>query len=138
MLDFVEEPFGQIALAIEPSVESQGCDAIGHRLHIGPGAARGQGLAQGIGVVGSICQQHVAAFDGVDHVLRTAPVMGLAFGDLEPDRQAARILRDGLVLLRRVCRGGCSTAASRLLETVAVAVHGQDVNEVQSSNGSSR
>lgn len=48
-------------------------------------------LARGVGVIGSIRQQHVAAFDGADHVLRAAPVMGLAFGDFENDRQATSI-----------------------------------------------
>lgn len=42
MLEFVEEPFDQMAVAIESPVESQGDDAIWHRLYIGCRAALGQ------------------------------------------------------------------------------------------------
>ena len=58
---------------------------------VGSGAARGEALAQGIGIIGAVGQQNVAAAERAEHVLGAAPVMGLAFGELEQDRQAAGV-----------------------------------------------
>ena len=86
MLEFVEEPLDQIALSIEPLVEARRLETVRHSSDVGSGTARGEGLTQSIGVIGTIGHKHVAAADRAEHVLGAAAVMGLAFGDLEQDR----------------------------------------------------
>ena len=91
MLEFVEEPLDQIALSIETLVEAWWLEPVWHGLDVGSGAALCEGLAQGIGVVGPVGHEHIAAADRAQHVLGAAAVMGLAFGELQQDRQAAGV-----------------------------------------------
>jgi hypothetical protein len=91
LLEFAEEPLDQVALAIEPFVEPWHIDPVRHGFDIGLGVAFGEALAQRIAVVSPIGEQNVTVHDRVQHVLGAASVMGLAFGDLQKDRQAAGI-----------------------------------------------
>jgi len=50
--------------------------------HVGP---------QGIGVISAVSQQNVTWRQTVEHIRRTAPVMGLTRRDLQEDRQAIGI-----------------------------------------------
>jgi len=78
-------------LAIEPLAEGRQVDPIWHEPDIGARAARGEVLAQGIAVIGAVRQQDVAAAERIQHVLCAAPIMGLAFGDLQKNWQTAGI-----------------------------------------------
>jgi len=91
MLEFVEEAFDEIALSVETFVEGRQVDAVGHEPDVGAGTAHSEALAQGIGVVTAIAQEHIATAERAQHVVSTASVMGLAFGEFEKDRQATGI-----------------------------------------------
>ena len=68
-----------------------GLSRFGMARMVASGAARGEGVTQGVGVVGPVGHQHVAAIDRAEHVLGATSVMGLAFGELEHDRQPAGV-----------------------------------------------
>ena len=46
-----------------------------------------QPLAQGVGIISPVGQENRAGPYGIEHVLGAAPVMGLAFGELQENRQ---------------------------------------------------
>jgi hypothetical protein len=91
MLEFIEEPLDEVALFVEPLAEPWRFEPSADRPDVGPGATFGQTLTQGVGIISPVAQQHVAASDRAQHVFCAVPVMGLAFGELEQDRQAAGI-----------------------------------------------
>jgi len=70
-----------------------------HGPDIGPRAARFEVFAQFVRVIRAISQQDIARLNRRQHIVRTAPIMSLAFRDLQRDRQAIGI--DQRVDLRR-------------------------------------
>ena len=58
---------------------------------VGPGAAVGQGLTQGVAVVGAIDQWRLAGADAVEPIGGAPAVMSLALGEFERDRIAASV-----------------------------------------------
>jgi len=91
MLEFVEEALDQIALSIEPFVEWRQVYPVGHEFDVGACSARRKVLAQGVGIVGAVGQEDVAAAKRAEHILCAASVMGLAFSEFQKDWQAAGI-----------------------------------------------
>ena len=61
---------------------------MGHRLDVGPGAARRHRRAQGIAVIGPVGEQDLAFANAGQQVGRAASVMGLPLAQLERDRVA--------------------------------------------------
>src|SRR6185437_8889932 len=91
MLDLVEEPLDEIAIAIKEGAEGRIVDAARHGLDVGPGAAGSEGLAQSVTVIGAVSEQDLARADAVEHVGGAPAVMSLTFGELERDRVAVGI-----------------------------------------------
>ena len=60
MLEFAEEAFDEIAIAIEERAEGRDAFAARHRFDAGPGTAIGEGRAQGVAVVGAVAEQDAA------------------------------------------------------------------------------
>src|SRR3546814_3634153 len=88
VLDLAEEALDAVAVAVEEGAEGGSGPALGHRLDVGPGAALREGGPEGVAVIGAIGEQDLAAAEGVEHVGRALAVMGLAFAQLQGDRQA--------------------------------------------------
>ena len=80
MLEFIEEALDEIALAVEPFVEGWQVDPVGHEFDIGTRAAFSEVKPQGVGVIGAVGQQDVAAAE-----LELSPI----FGDGRVDQAAA-------------------------------------------------
>ena len=57
MLDLVEEPLDEVAIAVEEGAESRDVDASRHGFDVGPGAALRQALAERIAIIGPVGQQ---------------------------------------------------------------------------------
>ena len=91
VFELVEEALDEVAVAVEEGAEGRDVLAVWHRLDVGPGAACGEGLAQGVAVVGAVGQQDLAGAKRCEHVLGAAAVMGLAFGELRGDRQTVGV-----------------------------------------------
>ncbi len=91
VFELIEEALDQIAAAMQEGRESRFGATIGYRLDVGEGTVRGELPTQRIGIIGSISEQDVAVANGNEHVYRGAAIMGLAFGELERDRQAAGV-----------------------------------------------
>ncbi len=94
MFEFIEEPLDKIALSVEPTAEGRGTEPVRHGADISPGAAFGEALAKGVGIIRPIRQENVPGPHGVKHVLGAAAVMSLPLGQLERDRQAVGIDED--------------------------------------------
>ena len=91
VFEFVEEALDEVSVAIEEGAEGGLLLASWHGLDVGPCAPRGNLDTQGIGVVGAVGEQDVTVSQGIEHVACAAPVMGLAGGQLESDRQSVGI-----------------------------------------------
>lgn len=100
VLDFAEKAFDEVAVAIEELAEGRDVFPVRHWLHVCPGAAFRERAAQVVAVVGAVGQQDLAFADVVQHIGGAAPVMSLAFGQLQPDRQAVGI-DEGMDLRRQ-------------------------------------
>ena len=87
MLDFVEEAFDQISVAVKMRTEGRHVLAGRHRLDVCPCAALGEALAQRVPVIGTVGQKDLPLDQGVQHVAGALAVMGLTFGQLQGDRQ---------------------------------------------------
>jgi hypothetical protein len=85
MFELVEEALDEIAQAIEVGAENRDIDAPRHRLDVGPCAAVGQGLAEGVAVIGAVGEQGLARADAVQHIGGAPAVMRLALAQLEGD-----------------------------------------------------
>lgn len=83
MLDLAEEALDQVVVPVQERTEGQHLLAIGHRLHVRPRTLLGHPGSQRVAVVGSITQQDLARTQPVQHVCRRAPIMRLAFRDLQ-------------------------------------------------------
>src|SRR5512139_2815199 len=91
MLEFAEEAFDEVAIAVEERTERRDTLTVRHRFDAGPCAAFGEARAHGVAVVGAIGEQDASLPEAVEHILGAAPVVRLALGQLEPDWQAGRI-----------------------------------------------
>lgn len=72
MLPLAEEPLDGIAIAVEEGTEGRDVLAVGHRLDVGPGAARFQAAAQAVAVAGAIGQQDLALADSVEQPIASS------------------------------------------------------------------
>ena len=99
MSEFIEKTLDLIALLVKPVAEGRGIEAVRHCADISPCPAFREPLTKGVGVISPIRQQNVSHSYRPEHVLGAAPVMGLAFGELQGDGQAHGI--DEGVDLRR-------------------------------------
>src|SRR5579871_7037156 len=61
MLDLVEEPLDEVAIAIEKRAEGRNVDAPRHGFDVRPRAARGQAVAEGIAVISAVGEQGLAS-----------------------------------------------------------------------------
>ena len=87
VLELVEVSLSVVAIAVEKRAEGRLPLAVQHGADVGPCPSRGEVLAQVIGVVGAVCEQDLAFADAAQHVLSAAPIMRLALGQLDGDRQ---------------------------------------------------
>ena len=86
MFKFVEEAFDEVTIAIEERAEGRDAFSVGHWLDACPCAPRCQGISHGIAIVGTVGQQNAAFAEAIEHIIGRSPVMGLSFGQLQPDR----------------------------------------------------
>ena len=87
VLELVEEPLDPIAVAIKQAAEGGDGPAVGHGLHVGPCALFGQGAPEPVAVVTAVGEQDLSFADAAQHVERAAPVVSLAFAQLQEDRK---------------------------------------------------
>ena len=73
--------------SVEEGAEDWHRIALRHGFDVGPGAARRERGAQCIAVIGRVGEQDLALAETVEHIGRALAVMGLAFAELEDDRQ---------------------------------------------------
>lgn len=86
MFEFAEEAFDEVAIAIEERTEGRDTFSVGHWLDACPCAARCQGISHGVAIVGTVGQQDAAFARAIEHIVGRSSVMGLSFGQLQPDR----------------------------------------------------
>ena len=91
MFKLVEEAFDEVSETIEIWAECRKVDAPGHRLDVGPGAAIGQSLAQGVAVISAVGEQGLAIANAAQHIGGAAAVVSLARGEFERDRIAVGV-----------------------------------------------
>ena len=91
MLEFVEEPFDQVAAFVEARAEGWRVDAMTERSDIGCCALGDDHGAQSIAVVTAIRQKDALARQSAEHVFAPLAVVRLALGQLERDREAAGV-----------------------------------------------
>src|SRR3972149_3306702 len=82
VFEFVKEALDEVAVAIKEGAEGRDVLAVRDGVGIGPRAAFGEGLAQGVAIVGAVGEQDVAGSKGVEHILGRAAIVSLAFGEL--------------------------------------------------------
>lgn len=87
MLEFVEEPLDEVALAVEGEVALARGDAIGLGRNDRGDAPRLQGQDQGVGVIGLVGQEGSRTDSGQQR-LGLAKIGGLAGGQRDADRIA--------------------------------------------------
>ena len=100
MLELREEPFDPVASSVGVAVERRGRGSPRDRPDDGLRADRRKVVAQSVAVIGSVSEQGLARPDRAQHVICRSPVVGLPGGQLQRDRQAARI-GDGVNLGRQ-------------------------------------
>ncbi len=91
VFEFVEEALDEVAVSIEKGAERRHRLSVRHRLDVGPGTPCRERGAQRIAVIGRVGEQDLAVADIIEHVGRALAVMGLAFAELERDRQAVGV-----------------------------------------------
>src|SRR5579863_5719515 len=91
MLELVEEPLDEVAIAIEERAEGWDVDAPRHWFDVGPSPALGQAVAEGIAVISAVGQQGLAGTKTIKQIDCAPAVMGLARSELERDRIAVGI-----------------------------------------------
>lgn len=91
MLEFREEPLDPVAASVGVAVERRRCGSARDRADDGLCAEAFEAVAQPIAVIGGIGEQGLSSSDCAQHVVRRPAVMGLASGQLQRDRQAARV-----------------------------------------------
>ena len=91
VFELIEETFDKVSVFVEIFVEPWDVHAVRHGLDVGLGAAFGQGNAQGVAVIGAVCEQGLAGADTVQHILGATAVMGLALGQFQGERVAVGV-----------------------------------------------
>lgn len=91
VLELVEEAFDQVAVSMEERAERGDAFAVPHGSDAGPCSACSQCRAHDVAVIGAVGKQDVPFAQAVEHIVGRASIMRLAFGQLDPDRQAERI-----------------------------------------------
>lgn len=85
-LSLLKEPLDRVAITVKVLIERRDVLSVWHRLDIGPCAPFGQDLAGVVAVISAISKKDGSLDQAVQHVVGTASVMGLPFGDFEEDR----------------------------------------------------
>ncbi len=88
MFDFVEKALDEISVAIEVRAESWYVLAVRHWFDVRPRSSLIEAPAQFVAVVGPVGQKDLPLGERAQHVVRAAPIVRLAFGQLQGDRQA--------------------------------------------------
>src|SRR5215212_8687590 len=91
VLELVEEALDEVAVAVQEWAEGRNVDAPWHRFDVGPGPTIEQRPTQRVAIVGAIGQQDLPGADAVQHIGGAAAIVGLAFAQLQCDRQAVGI-----------------------------------------------
>ena len=91
VLDFAEEAFNAMTVAIEERTEGGWVLASWHRLYVGDGTAIGEPGAKLIAVIGGIGEQDIMFADRLEHVGGALAIMGLARRYLQRHRQTLGI-----------------------------------------------
>lgn len=91
VFELAEEALDEVAISVEEAAEGRDVPAVWHRLDVGPGAAGRQIGSEGVAVVGTVGEQDLAVGEGGEHIGGTPAVMGLAFAQLQRDRQSVGI-----------------------------------------------
>ena len=91
MLDLVEKPFDEVAAFVGARAKSRRVETVIERADIGPGTLGGDLATQRITIVATIGEQNAFARQRVEHVLGALSIVGLAFRQLERDREPERI-----------------------------------------------
>ena len=94
MLQLREEPFDQVALAVQAFAEARFPAAVSLRRDVGRGTLLLDQLADAVGVVGLVGQYDGARAEVIQQRVGDLPVMVLPCGQAEPDRQALRVDND--------------------------------------------
>ncbi len=112
VLEFVEEPFDSIALAVEPSRKGRPVFPVWHQADIAPGAAFGEAIAQGVAIIGAIRQEDVPGLNGSEHIGGFASIVSLPLAQFQGNWQAIGI--DKRVDLRRQAAARAAHATGSL------------------------
>lgn len=106
MFDLVEEALDEIARLVEMPREADRVFAVGLGRNVRPGAALGDGVTQGVGVIAFVGQQHGVPGQVGDQFLRASNVAPLPGGQFELERSA--LLVDDRVDFRREAASGAT------------------------------
>ena len=110
MLEPVEEPLDAITLLVDACAEGGRIGAMVEGSDVGKGAGVGDLRSQHIAVVAAIRKQNAIGTEQPEHALSRPPVVSLAFGQLQEDREAVRV--DDRVDLGRKPAAGTSHATT--------------------------
>jgi hypothetical protein len=91
VFELVEEPFYQIALAIERGIDDALLFAVARRGDAGPSSGIGHQREQGVAVIGAVADDDGAGFEVVEQFACCATIVPLAGGQDQADGQAALV-----------------------------------------------
>lgn len=109
VLQLIEETLNEVAEAVEEGAERRDVNASWHRLNIGPATASGHFPAQGIAVIGAVCEENLAFTEIVNHTGCATAIVRLTFRQLQCDRKAIGV--DKSMDFRRQAAPGAPHAA---------------------------
>ena len=91
VLELIEETLNEVAEAVEEGAERRDINASWHRLDIGPATASGYVPAQGIAVIGAVCEENLAFTDLAKHTSGATTIVRLTFRQLQCDRKSVGV-----------------------------------------------
>ncbi len=91
VLDLVEEALDEVAAFVEARTEGRWIYTLVERADVGPCTPADNLGAQRVAVVAAVSQQDAFARQRVEHVHGALAVVRLSFGELQRDRETARI-----------------------------------------------
>lgn len=91
MLDFVKEPLDEVALFVGALVEWRRIEAVVKRPYVRSCSLRGDPGSERIAIIGPVREKHTPARQRCQHVPGALAIVSLAFGQLQRNRQPARI-----------------------------------------------
>lgn len=109
VFEFPEEPFDQIAIAVEKAAEHEASTTVALGCDVGEASLIGDPAANGIAVISLIGEEGAAAWNGGQRRLSLTAITRLALGQMQLDRQARAI--NQRVDLGRQTAPGTSQAA---------------------------